>query len=54
MFSLAEHILIVACIIGLGIMVYHVNNDDDKAIYFLAIPIIMMLVAKKVNNKDMK
>lgn len=54
MFSLAEHIIIIACIIGLGIMTYHVKTGDDNAIYFLFIPVGMMLVAKRINNKDIK
>jgi len=52
MFSLPEHIVICACLIGLGIMTYHVKTGDDKAIYFLFIPVIMMLIAKYLLNKD--
>jgi hypothetical protein len=51
-FSLAEHILIVACLIGLSIMVYHVKTGDDNAIYFLFIPVVMMIIAKYLIKKD--
>ena len=53
MFSLAEHIIIIACIIGLGIMTYHVKTGDDNAIYFLFIPVIMMFIAKYLIKKDL-
>jgi len=53
-FSLAEHILIVACLIGLSIMVYHVKTGDDNAIYFLFIPVVMMIIAKYLIKKDIE
>ena len=51
-FSLPEHIVIIACIIGLSIMTYHVKTGDDNIIYFLFIPVGMMIFAKYLIKKD--
>lgn len=48
----ASNIIIMACLIGLGIMAVYVNTNNEKLISLLLIPVAMMIYAKKVNEKE--
>lgn len=52
--SKAEQIVILACLIGLGIMVIYINTKNEYLIYSLLIPVAMMLYAKRVNKKELE
>jgi hypothetical protein len=52
MLSKSQHILIIACLIGLFIMFIEHQTHDKRVIAFLAIPIALMLIAKRILKKE--
>jgi len=50
----ASQWIIVACLVGLGIMVAHIQTKEDWMIPLLLVPVAMMLYAKGVNKKELE
>lgn len=50
--SKAEHIVILSSLIGILIMVIEHHTHDKRVLWFLSIPIIMMLIAKRIIKKN--
>jgi len=48
------HIVIIACLIGLTIMTIHVKTGSDKIISLLIVPVAMLMLASKLNKKELE
>lgn len=50
--SKSQHMVVIACIVGLFFMYLEKETKDDLWVYLLVIPISLMLYAKRVNKRE--
>lgn len=53
MYSLAEKIVILACLLGISIMLWYHHSGNDNIIYLTLIPVALLIIAKRLNKRDL-
>jgi hypothetical protein len=53
-FDKASKLIILACLLGLALMLVHVRTNEDWPIPLLLVPIAIMIYAKKVNREEIE
>jgi Na+-transporting NADH:ubiquinone oxidoreductase subunit NqrB len=50
--SKSQHIVVIACIVGLIFMYLEKITNDEFWVYLLLVPVLLMLYSKKINKKE--